>query len=287
MELDLLDRAIVARFPALVKAYAPDSDGRRIVSVESSTEEKDLDGDIVLQKALLDAADNFVRYGHFDIEHRSDLGHRMIPPIANPASWIVGRPLEVTAAPGGRTFVKGEISKSLDGVPGHADELWDSLRRDPPVLWYSSIYGFPMDLDDCTKGECPGSAATRFVIKSIEWTGLAFTRTPKNTALTSPARIVTAKAYLADLAKAEPHGPPLSAILAVPQTMADVYAAADCPGCRAQEYPSLHGYRSHFEKCRGYPAGMADVMAHAMMHRRNMEKAIGRTFQRTPDGVLQ
>lgn len=284
MELDLLDRAVVARFPALVKAYTPDSDGRRIVSVKSSTEEIDLDGDCVLQKALLDAADNFVRYGHFDIEHRSDLGHRMIPPIPNPASWIVGRPLEVTAAPGGRTFVKGEISRSLDGVPGHADELWDSLRREPPVAWYASIYGFPMDLDDCTKGACPDSPATRFIIKAIEWTGLAFTRTPKNTALKSAARIVTAKAYLVDLAKAEPHGPPLSSLLAVPQTMDDVYAAADCLGCQPQD---LHGYRNHFENCRGFPPGISDMMAHAMMHRRNMEKATGRTFQRTPDGVLQ
>ena len=107
MELDFLDRAVVARFPALVKAYPVEAGGRRIVSVESSTEEKDLDGDVVLQSALLMSADSFVAAGHLDIDHKSDLGHRMAPPIADPSSWIVGRPLEVTAAPGGRTYVKG------------------------------------------------------------------------------------------------------------------------------------------------------------------------------------
>ena len=278
MELDLLDRAIVARFPALVKARAPEASGRRIVEAGSSTEERDLDGDVVLQKALLDSAAGFIASGHLDIDHKADLGHRMVPPIADPASWIVGRPLDVKAASGGRTFVEGEISRSLDGTDdptrSHADELWASLRRDPPVAWYASIYGFPVDLDDCRGGACPGSQATRFVIKAIDWQGLAFTRTPKNTALSSPTRIITAKAFIAELAKAAPEGPPMSALLAVPQTMDDVYAAADCPGCRAQENPSLLGYRAHFEKCRGMPAGMADILAHAAMHKCNMDKIL-------------
>ena len=281
MELadDFLDRAVVARFPALVKAYPAAADGRRVVSVESSTEEKDLDKDIVLQSALLASAESFIAHGHLDIDHKSDLGHRMVPPIADPASWIVGRPLDVSAASGGRTFVKGEISRSLDGTDdpsrSRADELWASLRRDPPVAWYASIYGFPIDLDDCTKGQCPGLADTRFVIKAIDWTGLAFTRTPKNTALKGAARIVTAKAFLAELVAAKAlEALPLALPLNVPQTMDDAYAASTCKACGVHEMPSLLGYRRHFAKCCGAAPGAADLLAHAVMYRRAVESAL-------------
>jgi hypothetical protein len=291
MDLDLLDRAIVARIPVLVKARAPEASGRRIVECEASTEEQDLDGDVVLQAALLGSAASFVATGHLDMDHKSELGHRMVPPIRDPESYIVGRPLDVRAASGGRTYVEGEISRSADGTDdparSHADAFWASLRRDPPVLWYASIYGFPIDLDDCTRGECAaGVAAKRFVIKAIDWRSLAFTRTPKNTALKGEARIVSAKAYIAELAKSI-EGPPMSALLAVPQTMDDVYAASDCLGCRVQDFPSLTGYRGHFEKCAKYPAGLADIAAHAVMHRRNMQKAFDRAFGRNKDGVLK
>lgn len=271
MELDFLDRAVVARIPALVKAREPEASGRRIVSVEASTEEIDTDGDRILQKALLDSAASFIASGHLDIDHLSELGHRLNPPIPDPASYIIGRPIDVKSASGGRTFVDGEISRSLDGIDdprkSRADDFWLSLRRNPPAVWFASIYGFPVDLDDCTKGGCLPGGPTRFLIKAIDWRSLAFTRTPKNTALKTAASIVTAKSFLADMAKAL-EGPPVSSILAVPQTMDDVYAAADCPGCRPQD---LLGYRRHFSKCKGMPVGAADILAHAMMHRRNMD----------------
>lgn len=278
MEIDVLDKALVARLPALVKAQTPDASGRRVVEVEVSTEAEDLDGDIVLQEALLGSANSFVATGHLDIDHKSELGHRMIPPIRDPSSYIVGRPLSVIAADGGSTFVRGEIDRARDGSfdpsRSHADALWASLMREPPVRWYASIYGFPTDLDDCARGQCSTVQAKRFVIKAIDWRSLAFTRTPKNTALSSPTRIVTAKAYIAELMKTV-EGPPNTALLAVPDTMDDVYAAADCLGCRAQEEPSLLGYRRHFVKCLGYPPGAADIMAHALMHKCSMDKVAG------------
>lgn len=277
METDLLDRAIVARIPALIKARPAEASGRRIVTVEASTEEKDLDKDIVLQQALTGSAATFIASGHLDLDHKSEIGHRMNPPIADPLSYIVGRPLDVKAMPGGRTFVEGEISKAIDGSHdprrSRADEFWDSLLRDPPVMWYASIYGFPTDLDDCTRGFCPGMTDTRFVVKAIDWRSLAFTRTPKNTALKSETRIVSAKAYVAELAKA---AYPDTTILALPQTMDDVYAASECANCGVHHVPSLLGYRRHFAKCLGYPSGMADIAAHATMHRRNMEKSLAR-----------
>ena len=272
-----LDRAIVARLPALVKARPADGSGRRIVSVEASTEEVDADGDVVFQKALLDSAAGFVANGHLDLDHKSEFGERM--GIADPASYIVGRPLSVQAAQEGHTFVEGEISKSLDGtfdpVHNHFDEFWGSLQRDPPVQWYSSIYGFPTDLDDCAKGGRSPTGATRFVIKAIDWRSLAFTRTPKNTALRGAARIVTAKAFLAELIAAKAEAMPPSMLpLNVPQTMDDAYAASTCKACGVHEMPSLLGYRRHFAKCCGAAPGAADLLAHAVMYRRAVESAL-------------
>lgn len=291
MELaeDFLERAIIARIPAILKALPVDTTGRRIVEVEASTETVDFDGDVVLQSALLASANTFVATGHLDIDHLSELGARM--GIPDPSSFIVGRPMAVTDLGGGRTFVKGEISRANDGkfdpAANRFDEFWSSLQRDPPVMWFSSIYGFPTDLDDCTKGACGSSGATRYLIKSIDWRSLAFTRSPKNLALTSPTRIVTAKSYMAELAKSfssstfEPtvpptmqgmQGPPVGVQL--PNTMADVWARKSCAVCGVDSFPSLFGYRSHFAKCMGYPEGAADLFAHAVMHRHRMSRAV-------------
>ena len=272
-----LDRAIVARIPALVKARTPDGSGRRVVSVQASGEAVDTDGDIVLQKALIDGAPGFVAKGHLDLDHKSEFGERL--GIPDPSSYIVGRPLSVQPAEGGDTFVEGEISRSRDGTydpaRNHYDEFWGSLMMDPPVQWYASIYGFPIDLDDCTKGGCSPTGATRFVIKAIDWRSLAFTRTPKNTALKGAARIVTAKAFLAELVAAKAlEAPPSLLPLNVPQTMDDAYAASTCKACGVHEMPSLLGYRRHFAKCAGAPPGMDDLLAHAVMYRRAMEGAL-------------
>lgn len=203
MDLDL-NRAIVMRIPTLIKARPPERGGRRIVEVEASTEEIDADGDCVLQKALLNASSEFVAGGHLDIDHYSEIGYQI--GIANPMAYVVGSPLEVIALAGGRTSVIGEIRKSPDGITDirrhQFDMFWDSIQRDPPVQWFSSIFGYPTDWEDCESGICIGTDATRYVIKALNWSSLAFTRTPKNTALKGSARIVMAKSLIADLAKA-------------------------------------------------------------------------------------
>lgn len=268
---DVLERAVVARLPAVIKAREPDASGRRIVEVECSSEAVDLDGDVVLRKALLDSAGSFVATGHLDIDHLSEFGARL--GIVDPSSYIVGRPLAVRAGAGSSTFVEGEISRSLDGrfdpARNRYDELWASLRRDPPVMWFSSIYGWPTDMDDCTEGSCAAHPeAKRFVIKAIDWRSLAFTRAPKNTSLRSPTRIVTAKSYVLELMKSLPTVPTAK----LPDTIEE--AAQPCPNCGVHKAPSLLGYRAHFAKCAGFPNGMSDILAHAMMHRHNMQRSL-------------
>jgi hypothetical protein len=284
MELadDILDRAVVMRLPCIITAKAMDTTGRRIVEVEASTETVDYDGDVIMQSALLASANEFVGTGHLDIDHLSEFGARM--GIPDPSSYIIGRPMEVKALDGKRTFVKGEISRSSDGkfdpVVNRYDEFWASLQRDPPVVWFSSIYGFPTDLDDCRSGTCK-SGATRYLIKGLDWRSLAFTRSPKNTALSSPTRIVSAKSYLMEIAKAYGQvpetvpetvqgmeGPPIGTQL--PNTMQDVWARKSCSGCGVHASPSLLGYRQHFAKCLGFPPGSADLYAHATMHKTRM-----------------
>lgn len=263
---DLLDKAFVARIPAVIKARPQETGGRRIVEVQASCEAIDYDGDVVLQEALLKSANTFVATGHLDIDHLSEFGARL--GIPDPSSYIVGRPLDVRAGSGRTTFVEGEISRSMDGhsdpVRNRYDEFWSSLQRDPPVMWFSSIYGWPTDIDDCTKGLCTSTGATRYVIKAIDWRSLAFTRAPKNTSLHSPTRILSAKAHLAELAKA------LVPTVQLPNTIED--AAQPCPTCHVHEAPSLLGYRKHFAACKGCSPEMSDILGHAVMHRHAMQR---------------
>jgi hypothetical protein len=137
-------------------------------------------------------------------------------------------------------------------------------------MWFSSIYGWPTDLDDCTAGACATAQvkATRYVIKAIDWRSLAFTRAPKNTGLRSPARILSAKSYMAELAKSLPPTAEL------PNTIDD--AAAPCPNCEVHKTPSLLGYRMHFAKCKMLSEGASDILAHALMHHTNMQRSLPR-----------
>lgn len=200
---DPFDSAVVLMMPTIVKAREPTSDGRRIVEVQASTEEVDLDGDVILQSALMGSAASFVQNGHLDLDHYSEFGQRL--GIPDPASYILGRPLEVKALSGNRTSVVGEIRKSIDGkvdtFRNRYDDFWESLRSSPPVQWYSSVYGYPKPgmVDDCSEEMCQ-LGATRLLIRGFDWRSLAFTRNPKNTALTGAAKIVMAKSFTANLA---------------------------------------------------------------------------------------
>jgi hypothetical protein len=269
MDHDLLDRAIVASIPVIIKAKNDGNTLRRLVEVQASSEAMDYDGDVILQKALLDSAASFIANGHIDIDHYSEFGARL--GIANPASYVIGRPLEVKALANKDTWVLCEISRSGDGtfdpVTRKYDEIWASLLQNPPVKWYSSVYGFPVDIDDCTRGVC-SHGATRWVIKSMDWRSLAFTRKPKNESLTGHAKIVTARMHLAELAKS------INVPISLPTDMMSVWASRICPNCRVHEAPSLIGLKRHLTSCKSCPEGLADILAHAMMYRYTMSRAV-------------
>lgn len=202
--------AFVADIPAIVKAVES-KDGKRKIEVEASSEELDAEGDIIAQGALLGSADEFIKSGHLDIDHISELGARM--GISNPESYIIGRPLEVKDIGGGRTSVVGEIARSRDGIhdpkKNRYDAFWDSLHTDPPVRWRASVYGFPKGnmVDDCRSQVCE-SGAKRFHIKGMSWRSLALTRNPVNESLTGYAKVVKATAWVEMMKAANLSGPP-------------------------------------------------------------------------------
>jgi hypothetical protein len=265
--------AIVATLPALIKAHK-DGD-RRVVEVEASNEKVDSEGDVILQKALLDSADYFLKSGHLDLDHISELGGRL--GIPNPSSYIVGRPLEVKDLGGHRTGVVGEIRRSEDGkidvVKNRFDEFWESLQSKPAVVWQASIYGFPKaDMTvDCSTDHCE-HGATRYLVKGIEWRSLAFTRNPINTSLKGHARVITAKAYIdvlrksgADMALQMP-----TEWLSPPRSTHELWGqyarhiSKDCPFAGA-EVKSRKAFRDHFVNCSGMSTDLADMLSNALM----------------------
>jgi len=282
-------------FPILVKA-APNN-GRRFVEVEASNEMCDSEGDVVLQKALLDAAPAFLTSGVLDIDHISEIGHRFN--IANKADWIVGVPLEVRDAGAGRTSVVGELHQPIAGRVTKADELWNSLTCNPPVPWRASIFGYPTgkgSFVDVRNEACPEAPeATRLVIKSMNWRSLAFTRNPVNTSIQGTAQIVTMKSYTAhmqflqkslgvyDFGMSAGAPPPIptpdlsmtGASLPLPRNRVELLAhhshhiqKGQCPHCgdHLALGRSVATFRNHFMKCCGADHGAADLHALAMMH---------------------
>lgn len=273
---------LVISLPAIIKASF--SDGRRLVNVEASVEMVDSEGDLILQRALLDSAPNFIMSGHLDINHISEIGERY--GYKDTASYIVGKPLEVHDIGEKRTSVLGEITRSADGShnPGkyRYDRFWDTFFETPPIDWRASIYGYPKagEVIDCSQAECE-AGAWRYIIKGLDWRSLAFTQTPVNDKIASYAQIVTAKAFVSAKSKmyvtdifeslmGPPIQPATQASMAAPRNLSDAlgqyygHIERRCP--HAAGMNSTIGFRSHFEHCCGMDHDMADVFGHALMH---------------------
>lgn len=278
--LAMLDAAVVVSMPTIIKAHT-DAAGRRIVEVEASSQEVDSEGDVILQQALMDSAQEFVATGCLDIDHLSEIGYQL--GIPDPASYVVGRPLEVKDIGGGRTSVVGELRRSLDGrhdpTRHRYDDLWESLQSVPPVPWYASVYGFPkqdMVVNCAVEGKCE-AGATRLLIKGLNWRSLAFTRRPVNQSLRGRARIITAKAAMAEIAKAmsvaEAEQVPYD-LRGTSMRMSDIWAGRGCMKCGVGSMPTLGGYQDHFEKCVGMTPDVAELCSYALMHKTNMHRVL-------------
>lgn len=277
--------AVCISIPTIVKASL--QDGRRIIECEASCQATDLQGDVVLQKALLQAAPGFLAKGTIDQDHLSEIGSRLNPPIPNPLSYIVGRPLEVKDIGGGRTSVVSELHKSRAGSTSVADQIWESLQADPPVPWRASIFGYPtMDgFIDCSILKAGSGVetygATRYLITALSWKSLALTLSPVCDGIENAARIVTAKAFIKSMTAKSmslaPSTSPAEEMFAnymfPPRSRDELLGQyythickGNCNQAGGANGNSVFSFRQHFTACCGMDVFQADIASLALMH---------------------
>jgi hypothetical protein len=252
---------IIIGFPTIVKA-AIGADGQRLIELEASNENKDSEGDIILQKALLDAAPHYLQCGHIDIDHYSELGRNPAYNylgIKDPDGWIIGVPTDVKDFGSGRTGIKAEIYKGKDGVSDPSkhkyDMFWESLQTNPPARWFASIYGFPGP--DTIKG---GGDPYRYLVKSFDWRSTAVTRNPINKNIESTARIITAKAFAAHLPRPFPAEERMFSRSDMRALFHD-HLAKSCPSTDFGQQFSIWALRDHFINCDQLTYNSADLYA--------------------------
>ena len=143
-----------------------DEYGNYIFEVEASNENLDLQGQIVLQRALLNSGNHFLHNGVISFDHL----HRRKGPngeIISDPTMIIGEPLEVKAD-GKKTVVVGKLYKSSKIAQDIIEKLKDGSSRIK-----ASVGGiFPKIVKDAKSG------AEKIV--SVIWNDLALTCSPVN-----------------------------------------------------------------------------------------------------------
>jgi len=275
---DNFERAIMIDMPIELHK-SEGEDGRRLVAVEASNETTDKEGDRILQDALLKASDYFLQHGHLDIDHLGEVAVAKRVGISDPISYVVGYPTEVNDIGNGRTEVVGEIIRATDKramkSADMAETFWASLHSDPPIKWRASIYGFATEVDEGTPD------VPRYLVKSISWRSLAFTRRPVNDAITGSAYVVTAKAYIDQLKSFGEDVPMYSPSMSAPRNTSDMvgdyetHIKHDCPFTDNGHKMNRQTFQDHYEMCHGVPRGHAELLSAALMHtlRRRREKS--------------
>ncbi|MCE5327812.1 MAG: hypothetical protein LLG01_15505 [Planctomycetaceae bacterium] len=160
----------------MFKARAATEGAARVIYVEASQESPDLQGEIVLAKALREAAPHFLKFGVLDIDHKS------MPPIAaklgidDPEMWQIGRPLDVRWE-SNTTIVKAQLFQGDTPLAARAGTVWDGLTKlNPPARYYASVGGGVKGRD--VKIAPDGTRIP--VITAVHWNNLALSLEPVN-----------------------------------------------------------------------------------------------------------
>lgn len=109
-----------------LKSMELDGLGNPIIVVEASNENLDQQDQKVLQRALLDSRDYFMRNGVISYDHRH-LRRDASDPDWNPEKYIIGEPIAVEAK-GTRTFVKARLFQSNPIVKEIISKLKDGAK---------------------------------------------------------------------------------------------------------------------------------------------------------------
>ena len=163
------------RFPGLLKATPSTEGGSRFVYFEASNEAKDLQGEIVLAKALAGSADYYLRFGNVDVDHVTQVGAKA--GIPDYLLFEIGKPVEVrTDAPS--TFVKAQIYTGSGQTAEKANQVWESLTElNPPARWYPSVAGGVLAK---AQERDPDTGEMHTVVRAVRWTNVGLSRTPVN-----------------------------------------------------------------------------------------------------------
>lgn len=159
----------------LLKATPSEEGGKRFLFFEASNEDVDHQNEVVLQKALQESADYYLRHGNIDLSHYSILGPKSgIPDFM---SYEIGKPMDVRVD-GKRTFVKAELYTGESPQAKNANMVWDSItRQNPPSRWYPSVGGAV--LSKSVRFD-PATNTRVAVIDKVRWNNVALDRCPVN-----------------------------------------------------------------------------------------------------------
>jgi hypothetical protein len=161
--------------PDFLKATPSTEGERRLLYLEASNEARDMQGEVVLAKALAASADYFEKFGNVDVQHRSMIGLANGDP--NYHLHEIGRP-DTVRVDGTRTFVKAEIYQGDTPVAATANNFWDSITKlRPPTRWFASVGG---KVQESGRDIDPDTGESRRVIKSVLWCNIGVSRTPVN-----------------------------------------------------------------------------------------------------------
>ena len=166
-----LEGRFVVDEPLFLKATPHTEGDKRLIYCEPSNDNVDSQRERLQQKALADSAELFLKFGVFDIEHKSLLGERHGMTAAQAKSYIIGEPRDVITEP--RILVKGEIFRGDAPHLENANFFWASLTEQvPPMRWYPSVGGRTLAKHAAADGST--------VIDRVAWTNLAFAQEPVN-----------------------------------------------------------------------------------------------------------
>jgi hypothetical protein len=160
------------RLDAVLKATPHTEGDDRFLYVCASDETLDAQNERILCKALEAAATSFLRYGNCDIDHITL--RRNVPDYV---LWEIGQPVDVGFRDG-QTFVKSQLYRGEAATAKNAEMVWASVTaQSPPARWYPSVGGptaqKSVSYDPVTRRKVG-------VIGAVNWTNLAFSRTPVN-----------------------------------------------------------------------------------------------------------
>ena len=176
-----LDAELLAGVPEfmalglVLKASPSEEGGNRFLYFEASNEDRDHQDEVILQKALKDSQDYYLRHGNIDLSHYTIMGPKS--GIANHYEYEVGRPVEVRMD-AGKTFVKAHLYTGTSPMAKNATMVWDSLTKQKPAAkWFASVGGTVLSksirLDPQTQSRIA-------VVDRVRWNNTALDRCPVN-----------------------------------------------------------------------------------------------------------